>query len=124
MSSHLTIFFAYVGLISMTSIYSSARRAPLQIPKSVIGLYNVSNSLINLYVFCGLSPYVLNSHFGIYTPADETVRYYVYIHFLCKYLDFVDTIIMILKHNWKQVHFLQLFHHSTIGIVWHWVLAI
>jgi fatty acid desaturase len=75
-------------------------------------------------VFCGLSPYVLNSHFGIYTPADETVRYYVYIHFLCKYLDFVDTIIMILKHNWKQVHFLQLFHHSTIGIVWHWVLAI
>ena len=121
--SHLTIFFTYVGVISMTSIYSSARRTPVQIPKLAIGIYNLSNSLINLYVVCGLSKYVSNTSLGLYTPADETFRYYIYIHYLCKYLDFIDTIIMILKQNWKQVHFLQLFHHSTIGIVWHWVLA-
>jgi fatty acid desaturase 2 (delta-6 desaturase) len=28
---------------------------------------------------------------------------------------------MILKQNWNQVHFLQLAHHSTIGVVWHWL---
>lgn len=26
---------------------------------------------------------------------------------------------MILRHKWNQVHFLQLFHHATIGVVWY-----
>jgi fatty acid desaturase 2 (delta-6 desaturase) len=105
----------------MFSIYSSAKKEPTPIDSRIIAFYNLSNSLINLYVVAGLSKYVLNGTLGIYIPVDDNFKHYIYIHFLCKYLDFVDTIIMILKQNWKQVHFLQLFHHSTIGIVWHWL---
>jgi len=118
---HCTIFFAYVGIISITSIYSSARRTPMRIPTYAIGTYNLVNAAVNFYVMMGLSEYVLNWHVGMHTMVDERFRSLIYIHFLCKYLDFTDTIVMILKHNWKQVHILQLYHHATIGVVWHWL---
>jgi fatty acid desaturase len=122
--SHFTIFFLYLGIIGITTIYSIAKKEPTKVPKSFIGLYNIVNSIINLYLVCGLYNYVFNKNFGIYNKSDDLLRYYIYIHYLCKYLDFIDTIIMILSHKWQQVHFLQLFHHSTIGVIWHWILTI
>ena len=121
MIEHFTIFFQYVGLISLFSVFSTAKKEPTKIDSRIIAFYNISNSLINLYVVSGLSKYVFNSTFGINVLPDDNFKHYIYIHFLCKYLDFVDTIIMILKQNWNQVHFLQLAHHSTIGVVWHWL---
>ena len=121
MWEHFSIFFQYIGIISTVSIYSVAKREPSVIDKRIIAIYNISNSLLNLYIVFGLSPYVLNNSWGFYVPGDEKFKHYIWMHFLCKYIDFADTIIMILKQNWNQVHFLQVFHHSTIGIVWHWL---
>jgi fatty acid desaturase 2 (delta-6 desaturase) len=121
MWEHFSIFFQYIAIISAFTIYSVAKREPTTIDKRVIAFYNISNSLINLYVVIGLSPYVLNDSWGFHVPGDEQFKHYIWMHFLCKYIDFTDTIIMILKQNWNQVHFLQLFHHSTIGVVWHWL---
>jgi fatty acid desaturase 2 (delta-6 desaturase) len=122
MNDYLFIFYSYIGIISVTNIYSLSNHKPIHIDKNLISFYNIFNSLTNLYVVYGLSKYVLNTTVGLYIPCDETFKYYIYIHYLCKYLDFFDTILMILRHKWEQVHFLQLFHHSTIGIVWYWIL--
>lgn len=121
MFEHFAIFFQYIGIISMFSIFSSAKKEPTPIDSRIIAFYNISNSLINLYVVAGLSKYIYKMTYDVHIPADDEFKHYIYIHFLCKYLDFADTIIMILKQNWNQVHFLQLFHHSTIGIIWHWL---
>ncbi len=121
---YFNIFWHYIAIISMTNIYSVARKESVNVNKYFIMAYNIINSFINLYVVVGLSKYVLNSTFGMHIQINEEVKYYIYIHYLCKYIDFTDTIIMILKHNWKQVHLLQLFHHSTIGIIWIWLYDI
>ena len=119
--SYTHVFWLYVGLMSLTSIYSSAVSKPTPIPKSVMIAYNLINSGVNLYIVVGMSPYVCNSHLGLRTSDDERLRHLVYLHYLTKYVDFFDTFTMIMRHKWSQVHILQLFHHSTIGIVWKWV---
>jgi fatty acid desaturase len=83
--------------------------------------YNLFNSAANMYIVWGLAPYVWNSTLGFGVEDNVTVRHFVYLHYLTKYLDFLDTFFMILRHKWDQVHLLQLYHHSTIGIIWKWV---
>lgn len=121
MLSYIFSFNLYIGIISLLTIYSKSKRKPTQISKMIICDYNICNSLINLYIMCGLAPYVCNKSLGMNVDYDEYVSLYIYLHYCTKYLDFFDTIIMILKQNWKQVNLLQIYHHSTIGVVWYWV---
>jgi hypothetical protein len=46
------------------------------------------------------------------------------IHYLSKYLDFGDTLFMTLKQNNHQLTFLHLFHHTSILIVWGYLLQV
>lgn len=46
----------------------------------------------------------------------------MFVHYLTKYLDFGDTIFMILKQNFRQLSFLHVFHHSSILVVWGYLL--
>ena len=116
------IFWLYIGIISVTNILSIAENIPIKINKYVIATYNICNSIINLYIVCMMFPYISNN-LGIKTIGDNKLHKYLYWHYLTKYLDFCDTIIMILQHKWRQVHLLQLFHHSTIGVLWKIVLT-
>ena len=119
--SYTFIFWLYVGIMSCTSVFAYANSKAYTIPRSVMVLYNLINSCANLYIVAGIAPYVCNTTLGIDVPDDTNLRAMVYLHYMTKYLDFFDTFIMILRHKWKQVHLLQLFHHSTIGVVWYWV---
>ena len=118
---HSQIFFLYFLTIGITYLYSSLKILPTKISKVFLILYNLTNSFSNLYIVLGLQTYILNNHLGFNFKLNDDVKYFIYLHYLTKYMDFVDTIIMILKHNWHQVHLLQLFHHSTIGVIWSWV---
>ena len=119
--SHTFIFWVYVGIMSCTSIISTSVNRPIEIPKPIMLVYNLFNSIANMYIVVGLAPYVWNRTLGFGIEDNEIVRHMVYLHYLTKYLDFFDTFFMILRHKWKQVHLLQLYHHSTIGIIWKWV---
>lgn len=121
MIDYFTSFFSYIFIISMVTIFSNHNHYPFKIPKNIMLSYNLLNSLINLYIVIGLYPYIVNYNVGYSYPYNQTIEKYIFLHYLTKYLDFFDTIFMILNKNWKQVHFLQIYHHSTIGIMWHWV---
>jgi len=120
-TDHTFIFWAYVATMSCTSIVSRAVNRPIDVPKPIMLAYNLFNSAANMYIVWGLAPYVWNGTLGFGVEDNETVRHFVYLHYLTKYLDFLDTFFMILRHKWDQVHLLQLYHHSTIGVVWKWV---
>jgi hypothetical protein len=76
MFEHFAIFFQYVGIISMFSIFSSSKKEPTPIDTRIIAFYNIANSLINLYVVVGLSKYVLNETLGLYIPVDDDFKHY------------------------------------------------
>jgi len=46
----------------------------------------------------------------------------VYIFYMSKSYEFVDTVCMLLKKKFNQVSFLHVYHHSTIFFIW-WVIA-
>merc|ERR1712135_237782 len=78
-----------------------------------------------LYMTIGLLPVVgIPNVFGIGLPETAQIEWFIFVHYLSKYFDWLDTVWMILKKKSdKQMCFLHLYHHATIGVVWGVVLS-
>ena len=98
------------------------KREAMAIPKPVMVAYNAAQVVINFYVAYYIAMATGGWVFGLGLKDSPTVRYGVWLHYLCKYLDFADTLIIILRKKSEQLSFLHLWHHSTIAIVWGWVV--
>eukprot|EP00514_Thraustochytrium_sp_LLF1b_P002829 CAMPEP_0184513068 /NCGR_PEP_ID=MMETSP0198_2-20121128/3228_1 /TAXON_ID=1112570 /ORGANISM="Thraustochytrium sp., Strain LLF1b" /LENGTH=277 /DNA_ID=CAMNT_0026903157 /DNA_START=91 /DNA_END=924 /DNA_ORIENTATION=- len=55
-------------------------------------------------------------------PHSEGMSRIIYIFYVSKAYEFVDTLIMILCKKFNQVSFLHCYHHATIFFIW-WVIA-
>ena len=98
------------------------RAKPVAIPKPVLVLYNVVQVLINFYVAYDIAVATGGRVWGLGLADTPAVRYGVWLHYLCKYLDMLDTLIIVLRKKSEQLSFLHLWHHSTIVVVWGWVV--
>jgi elongation of very long chain fatty acids protein 4 len=86
--------------------------------------YNVLQIVVCAWMVWGMIGQLsLDNPFGINTLRDPNVEFFVFVHYLTKYLDWTDTFVMILKKSYGQVSFLQVYHHATIGMVWGFVLS-
>jgi elongation of very long chain fatty acids protein 4 len=47
----------------------------------------------------------------------------IWLFYVSKLPEYIDTFIMMGKHNFRQVSFLHLYHHSTIFVIWFIVTA-
>mmetsp|Transcript_6699 Transcript_6699/g.10447 ORF Transcript_6699/g.10447 Transcript_6699/m.10447 type:complete len:272 (-) Transcript_6699:416-1231(-) len=56
------------------------------------------------------------------SPAGQPMANIVYIFYVSKVYEFVDTFIMVLRKKNEQVNFLQVYHHASIFAIW-WYLA-
>ena len=84
--------------------------------------YNIMQVAINGYVAYSIAMPLGGQVWGIGHKDSPAVRYGVFLHYLCKYLDFVDTAIIIARKKSEQLSFLHLWHHATIVVVWGWVV--
>ena len=98
------------------------REQPLGIPRSVLVMYNLVQVAINAYVAYAIAHAVGGWVFGLGVRDTPAVRHGVYLHYLCKYLDMLDTVIIVLRKKREQLSFLHLYHHSSIVVVWGWVV--
>jgi len=85
-------------------------------------LYNIVQIVLCSAMTAGLMPKSIRNPFSVNTQRDATVEFWVFVHFLSKYLDFADTFFMIARKSYRQISFLQVFHHATISIVWPYLL--
>lgn len=112
----------YFSMIHILSKYMKEQKAySLKYPML---LYNNAQILLNIYMVYGLSPVVSYPNiYGINIPYTANLRYFVYIHYLSKYFDYFDTLFIILRGKEKQqLSFLHVYHHSTIGVIWGFLL--
>ncbi|EDQ87885.1 uncharacterized protein MONBRDRAFT_37774 [Monosiga brevicollis MX1] len=56
--------------------------------------------------------------FGLNLAFDRRAEYFVLIHYLSKFLDFFDTLFIVLRKKDAQFSFLHVYHHATIGPIW------
>lgn len=50
---------------------------------------------------------------GPFSAAGERLAVVLWVHYVSKAYEFVDTLIMILKKNTRQISFLHVYHHAT-----------
>jgi len=99
-------------------------RTPSWVP-SAMRLYNIAQIVLCLYMAVGLAPVLgFPNVFGINTKYTQEAEWFVFVHYLSKYLDWFDTLWMLLKRkSTQQMSFLHLYHHATIGVVWGFLLS-
>jgi len=72
----------------------------------------VREAIIHKYTFWG----------NPYNPKEKEMALLLYLFYMSKYVEFMDTIIMIMKRNTRQITFLHVYHHSSISLIW-WAIA-
>jgi len=87
--------------------------------KPLMQVYNVVQIVVCSYMVWGLLPCIgFPNIFGINSDLDQRGEWFVYVHYLSKYLDWFDTLFILLNKKRSQLSFLHVYHHGTIGAVW------
>lgn len=90
--------------------------------KTLLKLYNFFQIILNSYMVYGLYDIINQGIFNV--PYSDNIEYFVNIHHISKYIDYIDTIFIILRKKNNQLSFLHVYHHSTVGMIWGFLLSI
>jgi len=86
-------------------------------------IYNLSQVILNGWMVYKFIDCVLNKghpFIGDISTTHTGAAYVVWVHYCDKYLEFFDTIFMVLRGKTQQVSFLHIYHHFTIAWAW-WI---
>jgi fatty acid desaturase (delta-4 desaturase) len=93
-------------------------KAAVQV-KTLMQIYNVVQIVVCGYMVIGLFPVLgLPNFFGVNSDFDKQGEWFVFVHYLSKYLDWFDTLWIVLNKKRAQMSFLHMYHHATIVSVW------
>eukprot|EP01061_Rhynchopus_euleeides_P030678 TRINITY_DN50933_c0_g1_i1.p1 TRINITY_DN50933_c0_g1~~TRINITY_DN50933_c0_g1_i1.p1 ORF type:complete len:292 (+),score=135.90 TRINITY_DN50933_c0_g1_i1:65-877(+) len=76
----------------------------------------------------GVMTYELLKHMGfpnvfaLGSDFTEHAEFWIFVHYLTKILDMFDTVFIVLRKKDRQLSFLHMYHHASIGVVWGWLL--
>ena len=79
-------------------------------------IHNIFLILLSLYMCCGCILEARKNKYHLwgneYKQSEVEMAKYIYIFYISKIYEFVDTFIMLLKGNIKQISFLHVYHHA------------
>jgi len=119
------VFATYLLCILLIPLWKKLLPSPLENLKKVMIVYNI----ICVILSCASAGLLF---YGAYDTGEVygfVENYYVergfMVYTLSKNVELLDTVFMILRHKWRQVSFLHVFHHSTILVLgnYAWVYA-
>lgn len=84
----------------------------------VIMLYNAVQILLSAYVVSGTAKYMFSGALDIESERASLWPYF-FAHYINKYVDFIDTWIILKKGDYRRLSLLHIFHHGTVGILWY-----
>eukprot|EP00160_Parvularia_atlantis_P018953 Unigene7225_Nuclearia_a/m.22182 Unigene7225_Nuclearia_a/g.22182 ORF Unigene7225_Nuclearia_a/g.22182 Unigene7225_Nuclearia_a/m.22182 type:complete len:297 (+) Unigene7225_Nuclearia_a:634-1524(+) len=93
-------------------------------PKRFMQLYNTAQVALCAYMVVGFAQaqFALTNPYGINHAFNAATEWFMLVHYLSKYLDFFDTWIMIVKKSERQLNFLHVYHHTSILLIWGFLL--
>ena len=65
-----------------------------------------------------INGFTMPNIFALNYLPNRRSEYFVLVHYLSKFLDFFDTLFIVLRKKDKQFSFLHVYHHATIGPIW------
>jgi hypothetical protein len=116
------ISFIYIGKKMMKE------RKKMELKNFVI-FHNFFLVILSLYMGIEMIRQAIICNFKLFgNPVDISEKGYplariLWINYLSKIIEFIDTVIMILKKNNRQISFLHIYHHSSICIIGWFVIC-
>lgn len=120
--------FYFVGIYFLYSVCAEAQRRGSAPPNLswVLRVYNATCVFLAAYVVVGVVRFKIETHGGRFVCNDLSTESSVaranfhkvmWWYYAQKYWEMLDTIFFILRHSWRQVSFLHIYHHSSITLV-------
>ncbi|KAI3387164.1 hypothetical protein SNEBB_008182 [Seison nebaliae] len=104
---------------------------PLNVPKPLLVLYNGALTMLSLYMFVeiGLSAWAADYNWlcqplnRVSTPGEQRMVNVLWWYFFSKLIEFMDTILMVVRKKENQITFLHYFHHYSMFLIWWCVMT-
>ncbi|KAJ3115604.1 hypothetical protein HDU96_000361 [Phlyctochytrium bullatum] len=91
-------------------------------------IHNLSMVALSAYMMTGIAVEAFRSNYVLWgNPVDSTEKGWpmaklIWLFYVSKIFEFVDTLIMVLKKNNRQISFLHVYHHTSIFTIW-WLVT-
>uniref|UniRef100_A0A0D6QRX1 Very-long-chain 3-oxoacyl-CoA synthase n=1 Tax=Araucaria cunninghamii TaxID=56994 RepID=A0A0D6QRX1_ARACU len=96
---------------------------PLRI---LVFLHNTFCCILSVYMCSGILAQSMRLKYSVwgnaYKDEEEEMAHFIYVFYVSKIFELMDTIIMVLKRNVRQITILHVYHHVSIAIIW-WIIA-
>eukprot|EP00735_Rhodelphis_limneticus_P015345 TRINITY_DN9573_c0_g1::TRINITY_DN9573_c0_g1_i1::g.12197::m.12197 TRINITY_DN9573_c0_g1::TRINITY_DN9573_c0_g1_i1::g.12197 ORF type:complete len:280 (-),score=70.06,sp/Q5M8U1/ELOV5_XENTR/33.10/3e-33,ELO/PF01151.13/2.9e-57 TRINITY_DN9573_c0_g1_i1:165-1004(-) len=123
-TSLLTLCTAYLIITFVLYQIMQRKKEPFSL-KPVIAVYNIMCVILAGTSLYGTVKYKLNRGGGfmcnetnpIIHSEDMEVAWYIWLFYIQKFFEFMDTWFFILRKSFRQVTFLHVYHHASIAIV-------
>ena len=79
--------------------------------------YNIVISVVNVLCFLGFMTAMINSDSLFSKKPDPFLRNVYLVYWVTKVVELSDTVFMILRHKFRQVSPLHVYHHATMLIL-------
>ena len=123
----LAVVTAYLVLIPTLAAFMKTRSKPVNV-RWLATLHNVNLTLLSLYMVVEVVRQAVAQGYSLFgngvdhSASGHGMARILHIFYLSKVLEFIDTVIMCLKQNYRQITFLHVYHHASIFVIW-WVIV-
>ena len=126
--SHMAaVVLSYLIVVPLLAFIMKQRSKPVNV-RWFATLHNINLTLLSLYMFVEIVRQAVTHGYSLFgNGVDHSSSGYgmariLHIFYLSKILEFLDTVIMCLKQNYRQITFLHVYHHASIFVIW-WVIV-
>ncbi|MCO5611408.1 hypothetical protein L7F22_065661 [Adiantum nelumboides] len=123
------ITYISIVLPGLSWIRASNAKPRLREPfllQALVVFHNLFCVCLSLYMCLGIAVRAFQLKYTLwgnpYDPNETTMAHYIYIFYMSKYIELMDTIIMLLKRNVRQVTVLHVYHHMSVAVIW-WIIS-
>ncbi|BAT86786.1 Elongation of fatty acids protein [Vigna angularis] len=127
-SSPLFLSLSIITYLSLTLLLTYLIPLPLIPPrllKPITALHNLTLFLLSLFMVLGCTLTLLTHTphlrwaicFPPATPPSGPLFFWAYVFYLSKFLEFLDTLFIILSRSTRRLSFLHVYHHSTVVLM-------
>lgn len=121
---YLTIVIG--GLIWIKTQDLKPREKEPVLLQALVLVHNFFCFSLSLYMCVGITYQAITHNYSLwgnaYRPEHKEMAILTYLFYMSKYVEFMDTVIMIIKRSTRQISFLHVYHHSSISLIW-WAIA-